>query len=125
MNALCDAVCPRCSAKIAWKGSLVDRPPCWQCRHEIPREQLQAEQAKLDTMLSPESIAAARVEAGKKIRAMRLVRGLWPTHVARACGLAPAGYAKVEGGEVDFTPQQMRKFEQLMASSPVRKGASA
>lgn len=36
-----DARCPKCDKKISWTGDLKDRPPCPQCGHQIPLEELE------------------------------------------------------------------------------------
>lgn len=39
-SAFNDARCPRCNRKISWTGPLENRPPCPQCGHQIPLEEL-------------------------------------------------------------------------------------
>jgi DNA-directed RNA polymerase subunit RPC12/RpoP len=39
-----DAHCSRCGKKISWVGSLLDRPPCPGCGHQIPLEELKRDE---------------------------------------------------------------------------------
>ena len=39
-DAMMDAVCPACSAKIAWHGKVRDRPPCPACGHVMDKAAL-------------------------------------------------------------------------------------
>jgi endogenous inhibitor of DNA gyrase (YacG/DUF329 family) len=36
-----DARCPKCNKRVGWLGDLKDRPPCPQCGHQIPLEELE------------------------------------------------------------------------------------
>jgi DNA-directed RNA polymerase subunit RPC12/RpoP len=42
-----DARCPKCGKKISWLGPLENRPPCPQCGHQIPLEELKADEEEM------------------------------------------------------------------------------
>lgn len=52
MNAMMDGRCPKCSKRFGWRGKVTERPPCPRCGHQLPREQLEKDQATLERALT-------------------------------------------------------------------------
>jgi endogenous inhibitor of DNA gyrase (YacG/DUF329 family) len=42
-----DSHCPKCNKKISWVGDLKDRPPCPQCGHQVPLEELKRDEEEM------------------------------------------------------------------------------
>jgi len=50
MPAFIDGTCPKCKKRFGWVGEITDRPPCPKCGHQIPKEELEADQKAMDEM---------------------------------------------------------------------------
>lgn len=44
--SMIDGNCPKCGKRFGWQGSMIDRPPCPKCGHQIPRAELEADERK-------------------------------------------------------------------------------
>lgn len=61
MRGCFDVVCPRCRARIGWRGAITDRPACRQCGHRPDQDTLKAAAEQLEA-------ASARMDEALKTR---------------------------------------------------------
>jgi endogenous inhibitor of DNA gyrase (YacG/DUF329 family) len=46
-----DASCPKCGKRIGWVGPLENRPPCPQCGHQVPLDELKRSEEEMRKFL--------------------------------------------------------------------------
>ena len=98
-KAFIDAHCPKCHTRIGWYGRAVDRPACWRCGHQIPRAELERDQAKMDDF--QEMLAELRQAnpGWDKWQKARVAAGLTLRQAAKLLEVAPTTLSEIERGE--------------------------
>lgn len=99
MRAFIDATCPKCKRHIGWYGDAKDRPAC-ACGHQVPREQLEGDAAKLDDFRRLLATSPHKAD-GETLRKQRLAAGLTLGQAVKVLGvqgLTLSGLSAVEQG---------------------------
>lgn len=86
MSAMIDATCPKCRAHIGWYGEVTDRPACHRCGHQVPREQLESDKAKMDEFRAMMAASPHKAD-GATLRKQRLAAGLTLGQAVKVLGV--------------------------------------
>ena len=93
-----DATCPKCKARLSWRGKVTDRPRCWQCGHRPVDEVLKRQGQLVDEMFALLAIHPTAAD-GPTLRKMRIMAGLGLGQAARRLSIAPSLLNKLEYGQ--------------------------
>lgn len=107
MHAFFDATCPKCGRSFGWYGSLVSRPACPKCGHQIPLEERVDAQAKMDEFRKLMEASPHKAN-GQTLRKQRLAAGLTLGQAVKVLGvpgLTLTGLSAIEMGAAPASEQ--------------------
>lgn len=123
MSAFIDARCPKCKGHVGWYGSVLDRPPCPKCGHQIPQDQLEIDRNHMDEF---RKLLATRAKdaSTQDLRVKRKAAGLTLVHVSEATrelkfggngtiALTPTDISRMERGEIKPTEEQAAILDRI------------
>lgn len=107
-----DGECGKCNAKIAWCGTVENRPPCPKCGWMPSDESLAVERnavREFELHLTKD----AHFETGVSLRAARKYCGIPLKHAAEVLDLTPEVLARIEQDIDPMTPELADKMNEL------------
>lgn len=111
--AFFDATCPKCERSFGWYGSLVGRPPCPKCGHQIPREDRVSAQAKLDECRKVMETSPHKAE-GATLRNQRLAAGLTLWQAVKSLGVPGLTLTQLSNIEIGLEKPSPRLAEAMV-----------
>ncbi|MDE2102916.1 MAG: helix-turn-helix transcriptional regulator [Patescibacteria group bacterium] len=112
-HAMIDASCPKCKTRIGWYGRVVDRPACHRCGHQVPRAELERDQATMDefrAMLAELHKANPGWETWGKAR---VAAGLTLRQAAKLLNVSPTDLSAIERGETRLDDVMAERMKRL------------
>lgn len=97
--SMIDASCPKCGKRFGWSGSMIDRPPCPRCGHQLPKEELEAADAAMDAFEERLCELRAANPDYDKWRSARVAAGLTLRQAAKILEVDPVTLSDIERGE--------------------------
>ncbi len=96
-KAMLDATCPKCNRRIGWYGTVLDRPACRHCGHQIDRAALQADHDQVAEFRRLLALAPHQA-SGTDLRAQRIAAGLTLRQAALRLQISGLDLSRIESG---------------------------